>query len=66
MTMALGASRNCNLDNVDEDSGGLSRPNGWPSKSSYPNRWLHSDMKDVSYYYNFRFYQTIITKGGLQ
>ena len=66
MTMALGASRNCNLDNVDEDSGGLSRPNGWPSKSSYPNRWLHSDMKDVSYYYNFRLYQTIITKGGLQ
>lgn len=66
MTMALGASRNCNLDNADEDSGGLSRPNGWPSKSSYPNRWLHSDMKDVSYYYNFRLYQTIITKGGLQ
>ena len=66
MTLALGASRNCNLDNVDEGSGGLSRPNGWPSKSSYPNRWLHSDMKDVSYYYNFRFYQTIITKGGLQ
>ncbi len=66
MTMALGASRNCNLDNADEDSGGLSRPNGWPSKSSYPNRWLHSDMKDVSYYYNFRLYQAIITKGGLQ
>lgn len=66
LTTALGASRNCNLDNPDEDTGGLSRPNGWPSKSSYLNRWLHSDIKDVSYYYTFRFYLTIIMKGNLQ
>lgn len=66
MTRVLGESRNCNLDNVDEDDGGLSRPNGWPSKSNYLGRWLHSDIKDVSYYYNFRFYQMIITKGDLQ
>lgn len=66
MTRGLGESRNCNLDNVDEDDGGLSRPNGWPSKPNYPDRWLHSDIKDVSYYYNFRFYQMIITKGDLQ
>ena len=42
------------------------RPNGWPSKSSYPNRWLHSDMKDVSYYFNFKFYEKIIEKGNLR
>lgn len=39
---------------------------GWPSKSSYPNRWLHSDMKDVSYFFNFKFYEKAIEKGGLR
>ena len=63
---ALGATRNHNLDNIDEDSGGVSRPNGWPSKSSYTGRWLHSDIKDVSYFYNFRLYQFLLEKGELR
>ena len=66
MSMSLGAARNFNLDNVDASDDGVARPNGWPSKLSYPNRWLHSDIKDVSYFYNFRFYQLVIEKGGLQ
>ena len=53
---------NVNMNN----SSGVERPNGWPSKSSYPNRWLHSDMKDVSYYFNFKFYEKIIEKGNLR
>lgn len=32
----------------------------------YPNRWLHSDMKDVSYFYNFMFYYKLKTKGNIQ
>ena len=63
---ALGIIRNHNLDNIDEDNGGVSRPNGWPIKPSYPNRWLHSDIKDVSYFFNFKFYEKLIMKGGLR
>ena len=25
----------------------------------YLNRWLHSDMKDVSFFFNFKFYQKV-------
>ena len=48
------------------NSTGIERPNGWPSKSFYPNRWLHSDMKDVSYFFNFKFYEKVIEKGTLR
>ena len=48
------------------NSSGVERPNGWPSKPSYPNRWLHSDMKDVSYFFNFKFYEKVKEKGNLR
>ena len=51
---------NANID------AGVERPNGWPMRSKYPNRWLHSDMKDVSYFFNFKFYEKVIEKGGLK
>ena len=62
----LSTAKNINLDNINENDNGVARPNGWPSKSSYPDRWLHSDIKDTSYYYNFKFYQLIIEKGGIR
>ena len=43
--------------NLDLTNSGIAHPNGWPSKSSYPNRWLHSDMKNVSYFFNFKFFE---------
>ena len=52
-------------ENADNNRIGVDRPNGWPSRSNYPRRWLHSDMKDVSYFYNFRFYEKLKEKGGL-
>ena len=53
--------------NLNEDSNsGVPRPNGWPSQSAYPDRWLHSDMKDVSYFFNFMFFRKVIEKGTLQ
>ena len=55
-----------NSFNLDLTSSDIECPNGWPSKLSYPNRWLHSDIKDVSYFYNFRFYEKVIEKGGLK
>ena len=53
-----------NLNN--NSNNGVPRPNGWPSQSSYPDRWLHSDMKDVSFFYNFMFFKKLIEKGNLQ
>ena len=52
--------------NLNDSNDGIPRPNGWPSRSSYPDRWLHSDMKDVSYFFNFMFFKKIIEKGNLQ
>jgi hypothetical protein len=45
---------------------GMERPNGWPTRSKWGPRWTHSDMKDVSYFYNFKFYEKVIEKGALQ
>lgn len=49
---------------------GVLRPNGWPQRSEiYYGRWLHSDIIEVPYYYNFMAYrimnQLIITGGAL-
>ena len=52
--------------NLNDPNDGISRPNGWPSRSSYPDRWLHSDMKDVSYFFNFMFFKKVVEKGSLQ
>ena len=45
---------------------GVPKPNGWPSHPKYPNRWCHSDMKDVAYFYNFKFYDKAVEKGNLK
>ena len=55
-----------NIFNLNIGNSDVGHPNGWPSRSKYPNRWLHSDMKDVSYFFNFKFYEKVIEKGGLR
>jgi hypothetical protein len=71
----LNRNSNYNLNYVptpeDEDdenvtSFGLDRPNGWPTRSRWNDRWLHSDMKDISYFYNFKFYEKVVEKGNLR
>ncbi len=54
--------------NLDDTGGtsGVPRPNGWPVLTDYPDRWRHSDMKDVAYFFNFKFYYKVIERGGLQ
>ena len=44
----------------------IGRPNGWPQRSNYQERWCHSDMKDVAYFFVFKFYDKAIEKGGLK
>ena len=63
--------RMINLESTDENANGLQRPNGWISRSNgwfsdWGNRWLHSDIKDVSYFYVFKFYQRLKEEGALQ
>ena len=68
----LGDDRNFNMDlssDMSEAGGtiyGIRRPNGWPTRQVYPGRWMHSDMKDVSYYFTFMFYEAVKRTGGLQ
>ena len=53
-------------ENVDNARIGVQRPNDWPLRSNYGDRWLHSDMKDVSYFYNYKFYEKLKEKGCFQ
>ena len=53
---------NMNLQSVN----GVSRPNGWPNHSSYGNRWLHLDLKNVAYYYTFKLYRRLVQEGALE
>ena len=55
-----------NSFNLNVQGGDMAFPNNWPQRSTYPNRWLHSDMKDVAFYFNFKFYETVIEKGDLR
>lgn len=56
-------SRNMfNLNDVND----IQRPHGWPTRSTYPGRWLHSDMKNVAFYYNYKFYEKVAEKGNLK
>ena len=54
---------------VDDDgltiTQGIPRPNGWPTRVRWNDRWKHSDMKDVSFFYNFKFYEKLVEKGEL-
>ena len=54
------------LNSTDTDSNGIARPNGWPTFSTWKQRWLHSDMTDRAYFYVFKFYEKVIEVGGLK
>ena len=44
----------------------IERPNDWPLRSAYQGQWCHSDLKDVVYFYVFKFYDKVIEKGNLK
>jgi len=44
----------------------IDRPNAWPERSDYQGQWCHSDMKDVAYFYVYKFYDKVIEKGNLK
>ena len=48
------------------DESKVLRMNGWPERINYPERWCHSDIKDVAYFYVYRFFDKVIEKGSLK
>ncbi len=63
--------RMINLQSTNEVSGGISRPNGWIVRPNgwfddWGDRWMHSDIKDMSYFYVYRFFEKVKELGGLQ
>ena len=59
-----------NIDmNLDDNGGGVERPNGWPQiDRGYEdrNRWLHSDVKNVAYYFTYKLFKQLVDEGGLK
>lgn len=59
-------TENINM-NLDDLEGGVLRPNGWgrsPVRNQTP--WLHSDMKDMAFFYVYKLYEQLIQKGNLK
>ena len=54
--------------NLDAAIGGVPRPNGWGRNAAQDGSqpWLHSDMKDVAFFYVYKLYEQLITKGNLK
>jgi hypothetical protein len=43
------------------------RPNGWGRMhGTYQDRWLHGDIKNMSYFYNHKIFDSIVEQGELQ
>ena len=41
--------------------------NGWGRKGgTYKVRWLHCDLKDMAYFYNFRAWDSIVSDGNFK
>ena len=73
LTPAAGATAFAVKELLDEmidlnaiSSFGVEKPNGWPTRSSYPSRWLHSDIKALPYFYSYKFYELVVEKGNLK
>ena len=49
------------------DKRNVERPNGWPNNySDFGTDWLHSDIKDIPYYYTYPKFDKIVDQGGLR
>ena len=57
-----------NIDmNLDDEESGVPRPNKWGrSHPVFEDSWLHSDMKDMAYFYVYRLYEQLVQKGSLK
>jgi hypothetical protein len=51
--------RNVNMHNLDKYNGWLNRG------STYEDRWLHNDLKNVAYLYNYSLFEKLVDDGEL-
>lgn len=59
------AGKDVNLN--DNSSQGVPRPNGWGRTHNVSGAsWFHSDMKDMAFFYVYKLYEQLVTKGSLQ
>ena len=65
------STRMWDLNSTNVTQNGLLRPNGWIVRPNglfddWGTRWLHSDMKDMAYFYVFKFFEKLKEKGVLE
>lgn len=54
------------IENHDLNFGDIYR-NGWGrSHPVFEDSWLHSDMKDMAYFYVYKLYEQLVQKGNLK
>jgi hypothetical protein len=58
---AAGLDRNYNMNAASE------KPNGWGrNDDDYGTRWLHSDFKNMAFFYVHMLYDKLVDDGGLR
>ena len=64
----VGVSAALNRNNVNlNDVSDVGRPNEWGRDHNvYEESWLHSDMKDMAYFYVYKLYEQLVTRGDMQ
>lgn len=64
---AILSSAEHNID-MNDSVNGIVRPNNWgrSEDSFFGSQWLHSDMKDMAYFYVYKLYDELVRKGGLK
>ena len=51
--------------NLDSSDQGMPRPNGWGRNDDvYLDKWFHSDMKDMAYFYVYPLYDELVNEKG--
>ena len=62
-----------NVNETNPQRRGIERPNGWPVRTlgwllttTWTTEWLHSDMKDISYFFTYKFFEKVIDEGELK
>ena len=64
----VGGTAALNRNNVNlNDVSDVARPNEWGRDHNvYEEAWLHSDMKDMAYFYVYKLYEQLVTRGDMQ
>lgn len=69
LSSPVGGNAILNRNNVDmnDPNNGVPRPNEWGrNHKEFGVSWLHSDMKDMAFFYVFKLYEQLVQKGSLK